>query len=350
LNRVVGGNIGYRITFDLEIPELTERVKVKAEIARIRSESLVNLISAGSTGIAAVEALGLPKSWQAAADAIWAKGQAGELKAPISIEYKAPKAQPKTQKDKKHCTCHHTLDELPPMTKEEKQVYDLLVLLGKSIMEETHTTDVDKTIQEMTTLLQDDAQIGAEEGAKAIELLANEDVATEIRNILKSNEVYTSEKLKNRIKDRTTYLVRGYSDYTTTVMNEVLAMSEGLTANEIKQRLSEVLPTSRAELIARNETVYAIKSGRIEQDEQLAQKYGLQVKLVWRTSGDSKVCPVCAAMEGKTTTLGDAFQDTVETEDGEVVSWDHSTWNDGGRIPDAHPNCRCYFDEVLEEA
>ena len=144
--------------------------------------------------------------------------------------------------------------------------------------------------------------------------------------------------------------MRGYSDYTTTVMNEVLTMSEGLSASQIKQRLAEVLPRSRAELIARNETVYAIKSGRIEQDQSLAQKYGLQLKLVWRTSHDNKVCPVCAAMDGKTTTLGDAFQDTVETEDGEVVSWDHSTWNDGGRIPDAHPNCRCYFDEVLEEA
>jgi len=350
LNRVVGGSIGYRITFDLEIPELTERVKVKAEIARIRSESLVSLISAGSTGIAAVEALGLPKSWEAAANAIWAKGQAGELKAPISIEYKLPKAQPKTKKDKKQCACHHTLDELPPMTTEEKKVYDLLILLGKSIMEETHTTDVDKTISEMTTILQDDAQMGAKDGAKAIELLSNEDVAAEIRNILKSNEVFVSEKLKNKIKDRTTYLVRGYSDYTTTVMNEVLTMSEGLSASQIKQRLAEVLPRSRAELIARNETVYAIKSGRIEQDQSLAQKYGLQLKLVWRTSHDNKVCPVCAAMDGKETTLGDAFQDTVETEDGEVVSWDHSTWNDSGRIPDAHPNCRCYFDEVLEEA
>lgn len=349
LNRVVGGSIGYRITFDLEIPELTERVKVKAEIARIRSESLVNLISAGSTGVAAVEALGLPKNWEPAANAIWAKGQAGELKAPISIEYKLPKAQAKTQKDKKHCSCHHTLDELPPMTAEEKKVYDLLILLGKSIMEETHTTDVDKTISEMTTILQDDAQMGAKDGAKAIELLSNEDVAAEIRNILKSNEVYVSEKLKNKIKDRTTYLVRGYSDYTTTVMNEVLTMSEGLSASQIKQRLAEVLPRSRAELIARNETVYAIKSGRIEQDQSLAQKYGLQVKLVWRTSHDNKVCPVCAAMDGKETILGDAFQDTVEIEDGEVVSWDHSTWNDGGRIPDAHPNCRCYFDEVLEE-
>ena len=349
LNRVVGGNIGYHITFDLEIPELTERVKVKAEIARIRTESLVNLISAGATGVGAVEALGLPKSWETAANAIWAKGQVGELNAPISIEYKLPKAQAKTHKDKKHCTCHHTLDELPPMTKEEKQVYDLLVMLSKSIMEETHTTDVDATIREVTSILQEDARTGAKEGATALELLANEDVASEIRNILKSNEIYTSEKLKNKIADRTTHLVRGYSDYTTTVMNEVLTQSQGLSANEIKQRLSEVMPVSRAELIARNETVYAIKSGRIEQDEQLAKKYGLKVKLVWRTSHDNKVCPVCAAMDGKETMLGEAFVDTVTTEDGEVVSWDHSTWNDGGTIPDAHPNCRCYFDEVLVE-
>ena len=49
--------------------------------------------------------------------------------------------------------------------------------------------------------------------------------------------------------------MRGYSDYTTTVMNEVLTMSEGLSASQIKQRLAEVLPRSRAELIARNETV-----------------------------------------------------------------------------------------------
>ena len=353
LDRVVGGSIGYAISFDLEIPELTERVKVKAEINRIRSESLINLISAGASAVGAVQALGLPKNWQTAADGIWAKGVAGQLNAPISIEYSAPKqlpkAQAKTQKDIKHCSCHHTLDELPPMTEAERKVYNLLILLGKSIMMEDNSTDVDATISEMTQILQDDAQIGATEGAKALELLANEDVASEIRNILKSNEVYTSEKLKNKIADRTKVLVRGYSDYTTTVMNEVLATSQGLSANEIKQRLSEVMPESRAELIARNETVYAIKSGRLEQDQALADKYGLQVKLVWRTSHDNKVCPVCAAMDGKETTLGKAFADTVETEDGEIVSWDHSQWNDNGTIPDAHPNCRCYFDEVLVE-
>lgn len=353
LDRVVGGSIGYAISFDLEIPELTERVKVKAEINRIRSESLVNLISAGASAVGAVKALGLPENWQMAADGIWAKGVAGQLNAPISIEYKAPKqlpkAQTKTHTDKKHCCCHHTLDELPPMTAAEREIYDLLIMLGKSIMEQDNSTDVDATIREMSAMLQEDAKDGAKDGAKALELLANEEVAGEIRNILKSNEIYTSKALEGRIADRTATLVRGYAGYTRDVMNNVLASSQGMTANEIKRQLSEVLPKNRAELIARNETVYAIKSGRIEQDQQLAEKYGLQIKLVWRTSHDNRVCPVCAAMDGKETMLGKAFVDTVTTEDGEVVSWDHSSWNDGGKIPDAHPNCRCYFDEVLVE-
>lgn len=353
LERVLGGSLGYGISFDLEIPELTERVKVKAEINRIRSESLVDLISAGASATGAVKALGLPDNWQIAADGIWAKGVAGQLNSPISIEYKAPKqlpkAQTKTHKDKKHCTCHHSIDELPPMTTEERKVYDLLIMLGKSIMAQDNTTDVDGTIAQITQILQDDAQIGAKEGAKALELLANDDVAAEIRNILKSNEVYTSASLKSRIENRTKTLVKGYSDYTQAVINEVLGSSEGLSASEIKKRLAEVMPTSRAEMIARNETVYAIKSGRLEQDESLAQKYGLKVKLVWRTSHDNKVCPVCAAMDGKEVNLGEAFVDMVETSDGELLSWEHSKWNDGGKIPDAHVNCRCYFDEILVE-
>lgn len=364
LDRMVGGSIGYRITFDLEIPELTERTRAKAEIARIRSESLVNLISAGASGAAAVKALGLPKSWTLAADGIYAKGLANQLLAPISVDYKKPKAKEATVdkvepaksevikgKDKvaHHCACHHSLDKLPPMNEAEKKVYDLLILLGKSIMQETGTTDVDGTIRKMAEMLKEDAIIGAKEGAEALRLLADTDVANEIAGILKSNEIYTSAALEERISKRTASLVKGYSDYTKTVMAEVLGSSEGMTKNEIKQRLAEVMPETRAELIARNETLYAIRSGRLEQDQQLAQKYGLKVKLVWRTSEDSEVCDICQAMAGQETTLGEAFADSVESQDGQIVSWNHSSWNDEGRIPDAHPNCRCYFDEVLED-
>ena len=361
LERLLGG-LGYGISFDLEIPELTEREKARAEIARIRGEALVNLISAGASGPAAIQALGLPDTWNAAAEGIYAKSVTGGLLSPISIDYTKPKAIESTvdkkgdeskptlplEKHDKHCNCHHTLDELPEMTKEERAIYDLLVALGENIIKNNgEAVDLEEVVDRITELLNEDALQGEKQGAEALKLLADEDIAKEILKTLTDGDIYVSEALSKRIATRADSLVKGYSDHTQQVVKETLAGSEELSASEIKTRLAQVLPRSRAEVIARNETVYAIKSGRLEQDESLAEKYGLNVKLVWRTSGDSKVCPICAAMAGETVDLGRAFNDTVKTDDGEVLGWEHTSWNDNGRIPDAHVNCRCYFDEVL---
>ena len=359
LERLQGG-LGYAISFDLEIPELTERVKAKAEIARIRAESLVNLISAGASGHAAVEALKLPECWENAANGIYAKALAGELLSPISVDYKKPKAIEATvdksdkdvkENDKKvdiihghNCTCHK--DKLPPMTDAEKQLYDEMIEVAEYLMEEKNVP-VDQVIAKMTEILEEDARNGAIEGATQLRLLAKTDVAGEILKTITNGEIYVSEALKGRIANRAELLATGYMDYTKKIIENTLAGAEALTANEIKARLAEVMPRERAELIARNETLYAIRSGRLEQDEALAEKYGLNVRLVWRTSGDADVCDICAAMEGETVELGKAFNDTVKLEDGETASWEQTTWNDNGRIPDAHPNCRCYFDEEL---
>lgn len=368
LDRLLGG-LGYGISFDIEIPALTEREKAKAEIGRIRGEALVNLISAGSSAEAAVQALELPDGWLAAAQGVYNKGLAGELLAPVAIDYEAP-APAKSTNDKKgdesqptdplenletidlihghNCTCHHSLDALPEMTEDEKAVYDLLIELGEALMDQGEkSVDLDKVIAEMTAILEEDAKNGAIEGAKALEMLADKDIAGEILKTISNGEVYISEALSERLATRANSLVKGYADVVQEKMNEVLLSEETLSASEIASRLSDVMPRSRAELIARNETVYAIKSGRLEQDEKLAEKYGLQVKLVWRTSHDSKVCPICAAMDGQTVDLGKAFSDVVKTEDGEVLAWEHNSWNDSGKIPDAHVNCRCYFDEEL---
>ena len=361
LDRLLGG-LGYGISFDLEIPELTEREKARAEIARIRGEALVNLISAGASGPAAIQALGLPDTWNAAAEGIYAKRVTGGLLSPISIDYTKPKSIESTvdkkgdeskptlplEKHDKHCTCHHTLDELPEMTKEERAIYDLLIALGENIIKNNgEAVDLEEVIDRITELLNEDALQGEKQGAEALKLLADENIAKEILKTLTDGDIYVSEALSKRIATRADSLVKGYSDHTQQVVKETLAGSEELSASEIETRLAQVLPRSRAEVIARNETVYAIKSGRLEQDEALAEKYGFNVKLVWRTSGDSKVCPICAAMAGETVELGRAFNDTVKTDDGEVLGWEHTSWNDNGRIPDAHVNCRCYFDEVL---
>ena len=357
LERLNGG-LNYAISFDLEIPELTERTKAKAEIARIRSEALVNLISAGASGSSAVDALGLPDCWKGAANDIYAKGLLGELNSPIAIDYEKPKAVEATVDEVKpcpkaseadvihghNCTCHK--DKLPPMTNEEKQLYDVLIALADSIFEQADY-NIDEVIDKMIDILNEDALAGEKTGAEALSLLAEEDTASEILKTISNGEYYVSEALSKRISTRARQLATGYADYAENIVKETLAGSESLTANEIKERLAEVMPRERAELIARNETLYAIRSGRLEQDEALAEKYGLHVRLVWRTSNDKDVCPICAAMEGKTVDLGKAFTDTVELDDGEIATWEHSSWNDGGKIPDAHVNCRCYFDEEL---
>lgn len=358
MDRITGG-LGYGISFDLEIPELTERQKAKAEIGRIRSEALVNLISAGASGPAALEALGLSDKWLAAAEGIYNKSLVGGLNAPIAIDYEVPKAVeamvdeasscPKEHKAdavEHNCDCHYTLDELPEMTADERRLYNKLVELAEDIMKRDGA-DYDKLVDEMVDILVEDAGKGERDGAKALSLLTEDDVASEILKTISDGEIYTSEALVKRITSRAKLLAGGYADYTREKVEEVLSGEESLTANEIAERLAEVMPRERAELIARNETLYAIRSGRLEQDESLAEKYGLNVKLVWRTSGDSKVCPVCAAMAGQEVKLGSAFGDTVVTSDDEIVTWEQDTWNDGGRITSAHPNCRCYFDEVI---
>lgn len=384
LERILGGGLGYGITFDLEIPELTERTKAKAEIARIRGEALVNLISAGASGPAAVEALGLPESWLAAANGIYSKGLAGELLSPVAIDYNAPKPAESTVDSKggeseptspfethdlvhgHNCTCCHTADELPPMTSEEKKLYNVLVELAESIIDQKggmSPEDLDDVIEQMFEILEEDAIAGEKESSEALALLAERDVASEILNTVSNGELYVSDALKERISTRATQLAQGYSDHIGGKVEEILNIGEVLSADEIKRRLLGIdgMTVPRAELIARNETLYAIRSGRLEQDERLAEKYGLNVKLVWRTSGDNKVCPVCAGMAGQSITLGKAFDDSFVAGDrltkkqledykikpDEVLSWKQDSWNDSGRICSAHVSCRCYWDEEL---
>ena len=148
--------------------------------------------------------------------------------------------------------------------------------------------------------------------------------------------------------------MKGFDTHTREIMRATLENTEGLTAGEIQSRLERVLPEGRAATIARNETVYAFKSGRLELDENLAKEFNLRIDLVWHTSPDAgDVCPLCEAMEGERIHLGGSFTPKRAvvryTDDGDPIygEWEPTVWNDFGKMPNAHTNCRCYFDEEI---
>lgn len=366
LDRITGG-LGYAIQFDLEFPELTDRLKTQAETAKIQTETLTSMITSGARPSAAVEALKLSDSWLAVAEGIYSRVLSAEREAnvlPSSLENKNSETISKdstsqinpTQETLRACDCHNTThDEYgyrPVFTEEEtaeKKIYDQLMKIvvaatdGLDIPEE----EVRKVVDE---LLMGSAENGANTGAKVISGLAfGKEATEEIKTVLENDGYHLSEEFENRLDARTSELIDGLADEAKQIARATLLSGEeeGLSASEIKTRLAEGMPRYRAELIARNETVNAFRSGRLENDKYLQEKYDLKIGVVWRCTHDHKTCPVCEAMDGKMVALGEAFP-TVEVEqDGKMLTWTHDKWNDEGQSPNAHCNCRCYFDEVV---
>lgn len=346
LDRITGG-LGYAIQFDLMLPELTEREKVRAETDQIRVTALTSLVQAGSPPIAAIEALGLSEKWKKVSEGI-----ASSVLVDKKIKSKEKVIPPCSQRalcsDMHGSTNTTTNDKLPPMDEDELKIYKVLVAMAERIFANTPNIDADGVVAEIVEVLQNKARLGGIDGTERImKLLKDTEVVEELKAGIESLEI--SGTLKDRIQERTSELVRRYGEIARELMEQTLENSAGMSAGEIRKALREIMPTYQAERIARTETVYAFKSGRLDEDQRISDKYGLKMKLVWRSRHDGAVCDVCAAMDGETVSVGDAFEHYKETADG-AISWEPSKWNDEGRIPAPHPNCRCYFDEIVEEA
>ena len=367
LDRITGG-LNYAIQFDLELPELTERLKVKAETKKIQLETLRDAIYEGSLPSAAVKALDLPKKWLEVADGFYAeKLRDDEREERELVQYQIQVSQGESKavsaqeaeviEDKAESGSERKIEALDgeiytPVFKEgeeiEKQVYEMLVDYAEQIVAENPNIDEAELVDRLTEMFMKEADKGSVQGAEAVQgLLKGEPVAEEIAKMFADDGYKLSEGFRKGLFERTGKLVSNYGGVAKENMAGVLqkAAEESWSASEIKKELSKSIPRDRAELIARNETVYAVKSGRIETDKYIEDNYGVKIGLVWKIS-DNGACDVCKAMDGTVVKCGEAFPDHAEYE-GVEHYWEHSSWNDGGECPNAHVNCRCYFDEEI---
>ena len=394
LDRITGG-LGYAIDFHLDMPELTERRKVEAETAEKTTQNLIRLLEAGARPSEACKSLNLPiDKWLNTAVGIYSRVLANrELQTALAASESAPKTNkdvhftpPKahTHQETSHTCQHHhghTEDYYQPFSddeKVEKKIFDKLMAIALAIFEEDPTLDLEQIQDEIYELIEDEANRGGQEALEMIAQLVDEETEEGIREIIANGGANISEELGRRLHERSNQIVAGYADHARTVMRSVLETSEPMTANQIKQKLMQVLPEGRAATIARNETVYAFKSGSLELDQRIAERYNLNIELTWHARKDSQTCDTCAAMDGQTTMLGEKYADQVrlalgtklmngrivgEAPEGadeetkklytgtDTFAWTQDQWNDNGTIPNAHVNCRCFYTaRVITEA
>jgi SPP1 gp7 family putative phage head morphogenesis protein len=91
----------------------------------------------------------------------------------------------------------------------------------------------------------------------------------------------------------------------------------------------------RSETLARTEVIRAHSEGTLNRFERFGVDE-VTVQAEWTTAGDSRVCPICRALEGRTFTVQKARSGSFTFEDREYPV-----------RPPAHPNCRCALIPVV---
>lgn len=393
LDRITGG-LGYAISWELEIPELTDRLKVKAETKKIEAETkrvdtereklqiesnetvlrtLTTAIKSGATVESALTALGLGKEWREIAEDI----------------YTAPDYDPEsvavipTQNTVDHVAhdcphCQHTTDahepEFSPDEIIERSIYDELVALltnlinheleGVELMSERELDELIRRVEEQLIAVAGKGALDAvKQTTKSINRLptsiivglvngkrpgSHQELVKEINQAeMDHGKVDVEQLVRNKMHARVDELVRRYQKDAEQTLRQTLgpALKEGISAGEIKKRLQEAVPQARAAMIARNETIEAFRMGQLDEMKHIAKTYDLEVRKTWCAHPGE--CDICKAMDGTTVKLTESFPNEVEGTDEAgnhvVYSYDYTLWNSQGETPNAHTNCRCYF-------
>lgn len=378
LDRIFHG-LGYAIDFDLEIPELTDRLKVKAETAGKNIENVVALINAGALPDSVLDALELGDRWAAIARDIYREKNRSTTAEPVEATIVEQNPDDVTHVDAKnpdkirtksghshdywcgHDCPHHTTDAPdgsynPNFTADEvreQKIYDQLQKLLENAISEALGEDVllsDEDIAKLQQAIQDEllaqADEGANDGAKSIQGFVLGAAGEEIEGVLENGGFHMTDDFAKRLEKRTETLVNRFRAHAKEVVAATLnpLREQSLSANEIKRELQAVMPKARAATIARNETVYAFRAGTLENARFLSEKYALKLKKTWRCHHDDRTCEICKAMDGQTVELDSAFPDGADGADGIRYSFEQNSWNDDGQIPSAHVNCRCWFE------
>ena len=372
LNRITGG-IGIALTFDYEIPEVADSLRVEAETNNLQANLIKLLTDDGYTLDSIVDAFDLPKRLK-----LLTIGEA-----PAVIENDKPEVDegeevenaPDREKidgitplnevavseNPKACSCgcdneHHDHNPKAQLTENDSKMYeDKLKIVIRDAMsrqiersvealdspsESTEKEDEKQFVDEMMVIIASIMAIsGGLQYEQGLALLVAEGISLD-----GTSRFTLSESQEKAYRKYLKKVGKSYGNDTQKAIQAVLdrANVDGLNVSETKGKLRSIMQTDewRVKRLANSELNYSQQIGNNYSMEQIQSEVGVQIKKVWNTSSDS-ACEYCQSLNGKTVGLQEVFVGKNDiilgTEGGMFV-------NDFANIEGAHahPNCQCY--------
>lgn len=376
LNRITGGT-GVAITYDLEIPQLADEEKVKAEATQIEATTVSTLTTGGYTLESAIEYV---KTGDLTALKMNKPPEPEKPEVTSTDELKDTPSQPLDQFSKSLDEIKLKIDELKPKAKKEKKPKKL-----SEIDKELYEFHLKKIIMKYMKLQLDDAianlpqamkskgfgdNTQSENKAFTSEMLAlllpmmkiygNRTVNTGVNIIVKAGlsteNIQPFEFTPSQRKAYEKYIAKvgvGYSEQTAEQIRQVLGegVLDGATRAEIESNLREAItgPENqyRVERLARTEVNLAEGKASVSAMENIQAQTGYTISKIWNTSGDNP-CEFCQALDGTVIDVEENFVDkgdNIDGVDGGVYNNDFTATD----TADAHPNCNCYTTYQVSE-
>lgn len=149
----------------------------------------------------------------------------------------------------------------------------------------------------------------------------------------------TNPGLTDFFADYSNLLIEDLDEYSSEWLSSQIVQGKerGLTPQEIANGIadqSDQFSQMRAERVVMTELAHAMTTVELE----TARRLEIEEK-IWRTSQDELVCPICLPLDGRRININKRFRAVTPKNKVSLVQG-----------PPAHPNCRCFIEEVIPKA
>lgn len=339
LNRALGG-LGFAISFDYEVPVLTDTRKVQ-------TESLTLLTSSGFTVESAVKALQLPSSFNALV-----KEESSPTESPLPEATEAPSEEDNSEKKSfKKKEVDLQTEEIwkapanPELVAIMRNYQNRVLQQGITIIDQIlsrRSGDSSNLTNEEISQIITDLQVWLEDSGYKQEVIdalrpiltdiirssgidAIKDLA--IRIGIVAPEFSITDEQATELERRLVELIESYGQQT---IDEIktdldLSLSNGLSPDEVRALLLDRQNKDeyRAERWARSEEHHAMETGVLIAAIRVSEAEDLEMYKTWRINPASPdVCIECYHLDGETVRIDEKF-------------------SNGDMVPHDHPHCYC---------